>query len=95
MCEDEHREREESVWSSMKSEASLQSAPNHVLPSDLCRMCLMEQLSASYYNREYDDSPGGVQKVWWLKLVLWIDRLGQSDGQRSKQVMSTVKADYG
>ena len=47
MCEDEHREREESVWSSMKREASLQSAPNHVLPSDLCRMSLMEQLSAT------------------------------------------------
>ena len=24
-----------------------------------------------------------------------VDRLGQSDGQRSEQVMSTVKADYG
>ena len=65
-----------------------------------------------YYNREYDDSPGGVHaegtmelprfrglqsqeisEVWWL--VLWIDRLSQSDGQRSEQVKSTVKADYG
>ena len=33
MCEDKCREREESVWSSMKREASLQSAPNHVLSS--------------------------------------------------------------
>ena len=40
MCEDEHREHEESVWSSMKREASLQSAPNHVLPSDICAGCL-------------------------------------------------------
>ena len=47
MCKDEHREREESVWSSMKREASLQSAPNHVLPSDLWRMSLMNQLSAT------------------------------------------------
>ena len=36
---------------------------------------------------------GRTSKIWWL--VLWIDRLGQSDGQRSEQVMSTVKADYG
>ena len=48
MALDKHREREESVWSSMKREASLQSAPNHVLPaSDLCRMSLMKQLSAT------------------------------------------------
>ena len=47
MCEDECREHEESVWSSMEREASLQSAPNYVLPSDLCRMSLMKQLSAT------------------------------------------------
>ena len=39
MCEDEHREHEESIWSSMKREA--------VLPSDLCRMSLMKHLSAT------------------------------------------------
>ena len=47
MCEDDRREREESIWSSMKREASLQSVPNHILPSDLCRMSLMKQLSAT------------------------------------------------
>ena len=31
----------------MEREASLQSAPNHVLLSDLCRMSLMKQLSAT------------------------------------------------
>ena len=36
---------------------------------------------------------GRTSKVWWL--VVWIDRLGQSDGQRSEQVKSTVKAAYG
>ena len=36
---------------------------------------------------------GRTSKVWWF--VLWIDRLGQSNGQRSKQVKSTVKAAYG
>ena len=119
MCEDERREREESVWSSMEREASLQSAPNHVLPSDLCRMSLMKQLSATTTGNTMtaqevslqEEEEGimeqqrfrGLQshkianertrKVWWL--VLWIDRLGQSDGQRSKQVKSTVKAAYG
>ena len=60
MCEDERREREESVWSSMKREASLQSAPNHVLPSDLCSRDVFDEAVECYYNREYDDSPGGV-----------------------------------
>ena len=104
MCEDERREREDSVWSSMKREASFQSAPNHVLPSDLCRMSLMKQLSATTTGntltaqevslQEEEEGTmeqqrfrglqsqlgvnGRTSKVWWL--VLWIDRLGQSDG---------------
>ena len=50
--------REESVWSSTKREASLQSAPNHVLPSSV--QDVFDETVECYYNREYDDSPGGV-----------------------------------
>ena len=48
MYEDELREQKESDGSSKKSEASPQhSKLNHIPPSDLCRMSLMKQLSAT------------------------------------------------
>ena len=117
MCEDEHREREESIWSSMKREARLQSAPDHVLPSDLCRMSLMKQLSATTTGntmaaqevslQEVEEGTMEQQRFRGLQSQEIMGeqaksgglysglRLGQSDGQRSEQVMSTIKADYG
>ena len=44
----------------MEREASLQSAPNHVLPSDLCRMSLMKQLSATTTGNTMTAHAGGV-----------------------------------
>ena len=47
MYEDELREHKESDESSKKRETSLQkSKPNHIPPSELCRMSLMKQLGA-------------------------------------------------
>ena len=60
MCEDERREREESVWSSMKREASLQSICAKSRSAIRSVQDIFDEAVECYYNREYDDSPGGV-----------------------------------
>ena len=54
MCEDEHREREESVWSSMKrSQSSICAKSRSAIRSV---QDVFDETVECYYNREYDDS---------------------------------------
>ena len=60
MCEDERREHEESVWSSMEREASQSSICAKSRSAIRSVQDVFDETVECYYNKEYDDSPGGV-----------------------------------